>query len=242
MTGTSGADGALRMAVRATLAAFLLAASSFQGSLRAQDRPDVQEEESQTSSVEVTTAEPQQSGGDVLEVAAQMQRYSTFLNLVEEAGLEDDIQAGGPFTIFMPTDQALAALPPERLKALRADGDELRRFIRTHIAMGEWTAEELSGASQIENLLGAELPLETEMELEAPRSPAGQDQDEAGEKPRPDQELAASLRIADARVIEPDHRAENGVVHGIDSVLEAPGTLGVVGAAPQEQGEGEGSQ
>lgn len=237
MTGGNEGNRPGRLGARAILAGILVATWGFQNGLQAQDRANGEEKRaSQESQLEAPAEKPAQSGEDVLGVAAEMGQYSTFLELVEEAELEDDIQAGGPFTIFMPTDAALAALPAGQLEALRKDGDELRRLIRTHMAMGEWTIEELTGANRIENLLGAELPLEGEMELEAPRNPAGADG--AGENMRPDDEQpGAGLRIANARVIEPDHQADNGVIHGIDSVLQAPGTADVAGAESEDKDE-----
>ncbi len=57
-------------------------------------------------------------GKDVLSVAKQQGKFNTLAKAIEVAGLQDALTAQGPVTIFAPTDEAFAKLPPEQLEAL----------------------------------------------------------------------------------------------------------------------------
>ncbi len=182
--------------------------------------------------------------GNLLAVLAESGKYGTFVELVETAGLKGELEQSGPFTVFAPTDQAFTKLPPGELDALKQDQEALLRLVRTHIAMGEWTAGELRQSARIENILADELTLESpdpgaagaaegkEGEPAVTDEAARTDEAEAilpdPNKPaRPEPAAAdvstseSDLRIEDATVVEEDLLADNGVVHGIDAVLEA---------------------
>lgn len=47
--------------------------------------------------------------GDVLEVAAAEGNLNTFLTALEAAGIMEDFHGEGPFTLFIPTDEAFSA-------------------------------------------------------------------------------------------------------------------------------------
>lgn len=76
-------------------------------------------------------------GPDVLGVARGA-GAGRFARAVEEAGLGETLAGPGPFTLFAPTDRAMAA-------AGRLDGEALKRMVAYHIVPGELTTDFLSG-------------------------------------------------------------------------------------------------
>jgi transforming growth factor-beta-induced protein len=71
---------------------------------------------------------------------------STLVTAVGAAGLVDTLNGDGPFTIFAPTNDAFAALPPADLEAVLADPDLLTSILTYHVVGGE----SLSSADLIE--------------------------------------------------------------------------------------------
>lgn len=91
--------------------------------------------------------------------------FDTFLRAVETAELTEMLETSGPFLMFVPTDEAFAALPEDRLSALLADRDALADFLRYHIVGGYYPPGSFSGEvygtvdRTLENLTGAPLRL-----------------------------------------------------------------------------------
>lgn len=50
--------------------------------------------------------------GDIVVVASGAGSFKTLVAAVKAAGLVETLQGKGPFTIFAPTDEAFAKLPP----------------------------------------------------------------------------------------------------------------------------------
>ncbi|MBK8029916.1 MAG: fasciclin domain-containing protein [Chloroflexi bacterium] len=59
--------------------------------------------------------------------------FTTFLSLINEAGLADVFTGDAPITVFAPTDYAFSLLPEGTLDALRADPDALRALVLNHV-------------------------------------------------------------------------------------------------------------
>src|SRR5262245_65964360 len=62
---------------------------------------------------------------------------STLVTAVTQAGLADTLNSEGPFTIFAPTNDAFAAIPPADLDAVLADNDALTKILTYHVVAGE---------------------------------------------------------------------------------------------------------
>lgn len=96
--------------------------------------------------------------------------FDTFLSMIEAAGLSEALVTGGPHLLYVPTDNAFAALPQDQLDALTADPEAMADVARYHITKGYYSYGSLfdlggaltvptdaSGHIVITNLLGAEL-------------------------------------------------------------------------------------
>lgn len=73
--------------------------------------------------------------------------FTTFVSLVEEAGLTDLLTGDAPITVFAPTDYAFAQLPAGALDELRADPERLRVVLLNHVVDGD--VPDLSGMAML---------------------------------------------------------------------------------------------
>ena len=55
--------------------------------------------------------------GTIVDVAVGAGEFTTLVAAVQAADLVDTLSGEGPFTVFAPTDDAFAALPPELIEA-----------------------------------------------------------------------------------------------------------------------------
>ncbi len=120
------------------------------------------------------------------------ERFSTFVTAIDSANLDQTLSGPGPFTVFAPVNQAFTRMDADLQGLLREENeDELRDLLLSHISNGEWMAAVLPGQT-VRTLAGGDLNLS-----------------ESGD----------SLRVGDARIIEKDIDAANGVVHAVGRVL-----------------------
>jgi uncharacterized surface protein with fasciclin (FAS1) repeats len=75
---------------------------------------------------------------NAVEIAASDPRFSTLVELVGLAGLEDELSMNGPYTVFAPTNEAFAALPEETLARLKTEEGkaELTEILKAHVVEG----------------------------------------------------------------------------------------------------------
>ncbi|AKB50988.1 Secreted and surface protein containing fasciclin-like repeats [Methanosarcina barkeri str. Wiesmoor] len=120
--------------------------------------------------------------------------YTTFASLARDAGLEDTLNEGGPYTVFAPTDIAFENLPEGMLDDLRNDKERLNLVLVYHVINGEYRATDLKNINSLASFLKTEkLAVNTTTD--------------------------GMIMVGDATVIESDIIAGNGVIHGIDKVL-----------------------
>lgn len=116
-------------------------------------------------------------------------RFSTFAAAIDSADLDQTLSGPGPFTVFAPTNQAIGQFDGELLQV--ENEDELRDLLLSHISNGEMMVSDLSGQT-VRTLAGGDVRV----------SGSGD-----------------SLRVGDARVVEADIHAANGVIHAVEKVL-----------------------
>ncbi len=134
---------------------------------------------------------------DVTDTAV-LQGFDTLVAALGAAGLVDDLQADGPFTVFAPTEQAFADLlatlnvTAEQLLA-RAD---LADILRYHVVAGEAFASDLSNGQVLNTLGGGTLTVNIS---------------------------GSTVSLVGANntvtVVVPNVDVSNGVIHAIDAVL-----------------------
>jgi uncharacterized surface protein with fasciclin (FAS1) repeats len=137
---------------------------------------------------------PTQSSTDVLGLAGSKQSLSVLVSAIQAAGLEEALRGDGPFTILAPTNEAFGKLSRETLASLLkpANKAKLVEILKYHVIPGSLTARQVVVAGQAKTLQGQTV----EATIDEGR-----------------------LVIAGAKVLATDLKAENGIVHTIDTVL-----------------------
>jgi uncharacterized surface protein with fasciclin (FAS1) repeats len=135
--------------------------------------------------------------GSIPEVLRADSEFSTLVSLLEATGLDETLAAGGPYTLFAPTNAAFAKVPPATLEALEQDPVALKNLLLYHAAEGTYTSEQLRGMTSLATMLGPSLAINA-------GCPSG------------------ALFVNNAQVVGPDIPATNGIIHAIDSVLIPP--------------------
>lgn len=161
------------------------------------------DEESSSSSETTTEAPVETSNGsneaasneDIVALASGNKDLSTLVTAVTAADLAETLQGEGPYTVFAPTNEAFAALPPAELERLLkpANKDELANILTYHVVAGDVKSSDLSDGQMVETVQGEKLEVKI-----------GND---------------GSVMIGDATVVMADVEASNGTVHVIDAVL-----------------------
>ena len=171
------------------------------------------EEESDMAVVEDTAMADQMANSDtaqsgsIVEVAQSNADLSTLVSAVQSAGLVDTLSAGGPYTVFAPTNAAFEGIPQATRDQLMSSAgqSDLASILTYHVVEGETMAPALISAIQaageggytLETVNGATLTAMLDGENVVLRDAAGNT----------------------ATVVQTDVDASNGVVHVIDGVL-----------------------
>ena len=128
---------------------------------------------------------------DIVDTAVQAGQFSTLAKALTAAGLIDTLKGPGPFTVFAPTDEAFARIPPEQLSALLADKAALTKVLTYHVVPGSIPAARVK-SGPVKTVQGQSLELDAS---------------------------ASGVRVNEARVVKADVLASNGVIHVIDRVV-----------------------
>jgi uncharacterized surface protein with fasciclin (FAS1) repeats len=128
---------------------------------------------------------------DIIETAATTGSFKTFIAAAKTAGLIDTLKSQGPYTVFAPTDDAFAKLPPETWNALMKDKVKLAEVLSHHIVPGKILAAEVKpGPTKTVN--GSSITLKSDN---------------------------GKITVDNANVTQSDVVADNGVIQAIDAVV-----------------------
>jgi uncharacterized surface protein with fasciclin (FAS1) repeats len=101
---------------------------------------------------------------DVVSTIQNQQQFSTLAKAIEAAGIANSLQGSGPYTVFAPTDQAFAQLPPGTIDHLMQQGnrDQLKKLLQYHVVKGkELQADQMIGKqAKVDTLEGGKLSLD----------------------------------------------------------------------------------
>jgi transforming growth factor-beta-induced protein len=135
--------------------------------------------------------------GTIFAVIGATSNLQTLASVLNAAGMREALELPGPFTFFAPTDDAFAALPAEQEEALLNDPAALASVLQYHVVIDRVTAEQLAQ-------LGAALA-------------------SSGQPITITLQADGSLLVNNARIVQSDVVASNGIIHVIDQVLMPPG-------------------
>lgn len=122
-------------------------------------------------------------------------QFSSVENAIDAAGLFDDLENGGPFTLFAPSNDAFEALDPAFAGALNADPELLEAVLFHHALDGSLERTDLR-EGPIEMVDGSTVDVEI--------GPDG---------------ITLTSGDTSAQVVDADLAASNGVLHVIDGIL-----------------------
>lgn len=128
---------------------------------------------------------------DIVEIAVGAGSFQTLVTAVQAAGLVETLQGPGPFTVFAPTDEAFAKLPPGTIQTLVQNIPQLTRILTYHVVPGQFLQAELAEREALISVEGSPLKIQT----------------------------ADGFEVNNATVVAPDIQADNGVIHVVDTVL-----------------------
>jgi uncharacterized surface protein with fasciclin (FAS1) repeats len=141
------------------------------------------------------TTQEMTAGQDIVALAQGNRDLSTLVDAVTAADLGMTLQGEGPFTVFAPTNAAFQAVGQDTLQSLLrpANKDQLASVLTYHVVEGKLNAADLRDGQTLETVQGQRLRVRV-----------------SGD----------TVRVGDARVVQADVDASNGVVHVIDGVLQ----------------------
>jgi uncharacterized surface protein with fasciclin (FAS1) repeats len=134
------------------------------------------------------TAEPTK---DIVTTAGQAGSFNTLTQALAAADLVETLKGPGPFTVFAPTDEAFAKLPPGTLEALLADKAKLTKVLTYHVVPGAVMAADVVKMSSAKTVQGQSVTISTR----------------------------GGVKVDNANLVKTDIVATNGVIHVIDAVM-----------------------
>lgn len=148
----------------------------------------------EASNTTPVTRAAMQTGPDIVEVAAGAGQFNTLVAAIKAADLVETLQSPGPFTVFAPTDEAFAKLPPGTLDTLLLPENKAKlvQILTYHVVPGKVTAADVAQLDSAATVEGQSVTISA---------------------------TDSGVRVNDANVIKVDVMASNGVIHVIDAVL-----------------------
>lgn len=134
----------------------------------------------------------------IAELAMADERFATLVTALQAAGLDETLQASGPFTVFAPTNDAFAAAGSDKVEAwLKPENKAaLTDTLSYHVVAGAIRSQDLAeGTTEVPTLQGAKLTIV---------------------------KSADGVTVNGAKVVEADITGSNGVIHAIDAVVMPP--------------------
>ena len=136
------------------------------------------------------------SGGkkDIVDTAVSAGSFNTLAAALQAADLVDALKQPGPYTVFAPTDNAFAKLPAGTVDNLLKPEhkDKLIAILTYHVVPGEVDSAEVLKLNSAKTLNGKNVSIEVK---------------------------EGNVMVNSAKVVKPDVKASNGVIHVIDTVI-----------------------
>jgi uncharacterized surface protein with fasciclin (FAS1) repeats len=131
---------------------------------------------------------------DIVDTAVAAGSFKTLATALQAAGLVDTLKGKGPFTVFAPTDEAFAKLPPGTLENLLKPENKatLVKILTYHVVPGRVFADQVVKMTEGKSVQGSSFRVTAK---------------------------DGKVMIDNATVTAVDIEASNGVIHVIDSVI-----------------------
>jgi uncharacterized surface protein with fasciclin (FAS1) repeats len=139
-------------------------------------------------------ARPKAASQDIVDTAVAAGSFKTLAAALQAAGLVDTLKGKGPFTVFAPTDEAFAKLPPGTVEDLLKpeNKEKLVAILTYHVVPGRDLASQVVKMTSAKTVNGQSLAISVK---------------------------DGTVMVNNAKVIKTDILCSNGVIHVIDSVV-----------------------
>ena len=133
-------------------------------------------------------------GMDIVDTAVAAGDFNTLVTAVKAADLVGTLKGPGPFTVFAPTDDAFAKLPPGTLSSLLQpqNKQKLASILTYHVVPGTVMAADVVKLSSAKTVNGQSVSIKT---------------------------ATGGVMVDNAHVVKTDIVCSNGVIHVIDAVI-----------------------
>ncbi|MGL5876196.1 MAG: fasciclin domain-containing protein [Xenococcaceae cyanobacterium] len=128
---------------------------------------------------------------DIVDIAVGSDSFTTLVTAVKAADLVETLKSPGPFTVFAPTDEAFAKLPPGTIQTLVQNIPQLSRILTFHVVSGKLMKADLEKVTSVTSVEGSPISID----------------------------CSDGFEVKNATVIAADIEADNGVIHVIDNVI-----------------------
>lgn len=128
---------------------------------------------------------------DIVDIAVGAGSFKTLVTAVQAAGLVETLKSPGPFTVFAPTDEAFAKLPPGTIQTLVQNIPQLSRILTFHVVSGKYTKADLEKVNSLTSVEGSPIRID----------------------------CSDGFEVKNATVVAADIEADNGIIHVIDNVI-----------------------
>jgi uncharacterized surface protein with fasciclin (FAS1) repeats len=139
----------------------------------------------------------QEAKKDIVDTAVAAGSFKTLAAALGAADLVTTLKGAGPFTVFAPTDEAFAKLPPGTVETLLKpeNKDKLKEILLLHVVPGQVYAADVVKLKEAKTAGGKTVSISTE----------------GG--------VTVGTATGKANVVKTDIKAGNGVIHVIDAVI-----------------------
>ena len=166
---------------------------------------------------------------NVIERARDQRQYNKFVKGVQSVGgLVETLSGPGPFTIFVPTDEAFDRLSSDKQANILNDPGKLAKVMEYHVVPGFYTAGDMLDHIFLKTLDGPRLKVWADIY----ETPLGESEVDMGgdalnyiSSETVTSAVRESIKINGGHVVQADVRADNGIIHFIDKVLIPPFTV-----------------
>jgi uncharacterized protein YegP (UPF0339 family)/uncharacterized surface protein with fasciclin (FAS1) repeats len=134
---------------------------------------------------------------DIFDIALEAGGFTTFVAAVQAAGLVETLKGRGPFTIFVPNDDAFAKLPAGTIDGLLKNKPKLKAILMYHIVVGKFTVDEIGQVKTMKTVQGQEVKIDAAHWWTSHFNPL----------------------IDDAHIINTDIVTDNGMIQVLNGVL-----------------------
>jgi len=134
---------------------------------------------------------------DIVDTAVGAGTFKTLAAAVGAADLVATLKGAGPFTVFAPTDEAFAKLPPGTVESLLKpeNKEKLKEILLLHVVPGSVLAADVVKLKEAKTAGGKTLTIST------------------------DGGVKVGTATGMVKVVKTDIKAKNGVIHVIDAVI-----------------------